>query len=180
MTPTELLQEALLQFTPLYYNDPEQLNSLLRRALGFYQDRAGVIKTITTTGTSLSIAIPDDMLSAIYASDKNSRYHEIIQSNTMLSIASDAGSYPPYTFHYFVNLRDYDPYDDLPPGIVGYLIDYIAALIAIPNTERARAIAIATNRQTELPSNDELNARKTAIEECIEENMAMIPMMSVF
>jgi len=180
MTPTEVLNIAASQFTPLYINDPEQLNSILKRALGVYQDRAGVIKTVKTTGTIASVFIPDDMLSVIFASDKNGRYHEVIQSETALAVEADSESCPPYTFHYFVNLRDYDMYDDLPPGIVGDIIDYVAALIAIPNTDRARAVALSTGRQIELPSNDELNIRKSAIETYMEDSKAIIPMMSVF
>lgn len=180
MTPNEALESATSQFTPLYHSDSDKLESLLRRALGVYQDKAGVIKTVKSTDLETFVAIPDDMLSAIYASDKNSRYHEVIQDETSLSVEEDTNSYPPYTFYYFVNLRDYDLDTDLPSGIVGILIDYIVALIDIPNTERARAVAISTGRQTELPSNAEMVERKTVIESYMEDNRTIIPMMSVF
>jgi len=180
MTPNQVLEDAKSQFPILYYKDPDKLEKLLKRALGVYQDKAGVIKKVTTTGTETSVLIPDDMLSSIFASDKNSRYHEIIDDETSLSIEEDADSEGPYTFYYFVNLRDFDLDDDLPNGIAGTLIDYVVALIDIPNTERARAVALATGRQTELPSNDELNNRKALVEVYMEDNKAMVPMLSVF
>ncbi len=96
----------------------------------------------------------------------------------MSSLALD--SVAPYTFYYFVNLRDYDLDTDLPNGIVGTIIDYLVALIDIQNTERARAVALSTGRQMELPTNDEMNNRKAIVEAYMEENMAMVPMLSVF
>jgi len=180
MTPNEVLNDAKSQFPILYYKDPLKLEALLKRALGVYQDKAGMIKKVTTTGTATSISIPDDMLSVIFANDKNSRYHEVIEGETNLSIEEDTDSEGPYTFYYFVNLRDFDLDEDLPSGIAGTLIDYVAALIDIPNTERARAVALATGRQIELPSNDEMNNRKAIVEAYMEDNKAMVPMLSVF
>jgi len=181
MTPTEALEDAKLQFNPLYFNEPPKLVALLRRALGVYQDKAGVIKNVKTADiVDTSVAIPGDMLSCIYASDKNSRYHEAFQNDSTLYVEPDLDSAPPYTFYYFVNLRDYDLDTDLPNGIVGTIIDYIVSLIDIPNTERARAVALATGRQLELPSNDEMNNRKAIVEAYMEDNRAMVPMLSVF
>jgi len=180
MTPTEVLTEAKSQFTPLYFNDPDKLVALLRRALGVYQDKAGIIRTVKTVGIETAVAIPEGVVSVIHAADKNSRFHEVIVGAADWSVEADATSAPPYTFYYFLNLRDYDLDDDLPAGIVGTLIDYVAALIDVPNTDRARAVALATGRQMELPTNDEMNNRKAIIEAYMEDNKAMVPMLSVF
>lgn len=180
MTPLEALDEAKAQFNPLYFNDPQKLQGVLRRALGVYQDKAGLIKTVKTVDLETSVTAPGDMLSVIAAGDKNSRYHEVFQDGTTLYVEPDLDSVPPYTISYFVNLRDYDLETDLPPGIVGTIIDYLVALIDFQNTERARAVALATGRQMELPTNDEMNNRKAVVEAYMEDNRAIIPMLSVF
>jgi hypothetical protein len=179
MTPAEILEIAMSQFTPLYIVDSGKLETLLRRALLTYQDKAGVIKTVTSVGTDSFVEIPDDMLSVIHAADAGGRYHEVVCDDTNLSVTPDASSVPPYTFHYFVNLREYDIDADLPAGIVGVLIDYVVALIDIPNTERARAISLATGRQAEFATISEMINRKDMLEAYMAENMAIVPMMTV-
>jgi len=179
MTPAAALEIAKSQFTPLYLSEPV-LQAILTRALGAYQDKAGVIKTVKTVEEETEVDTPEDLLSVIFANDDNSRYHEVNQEDETLTVDTDDESVAPYTIHYFVNLRDYDPDTDLPAGIVGTLIDYIAALIDIPNTERARAVALSTGRQTELPTNSEMLDRKAVIEAYMEDNRAIIPMLSVF
>ncbi len=87
MTPNEALEDAKIQFTPLYFNDAPKLTALLKRALGVYQDKAGVIKNVKTADLlETSVAVPDDMLSPIYASDTNSRYHEVFEGDGTLYV----------------------------------------------------------------------------------------------
>lgn len=180
MTPNEALEDAKLQFNPLYFNETPNLTALLKRALGVYQDKAGVMKTVKTADLETSVPIPADMLTCVFANDKNNRYHEVFQGDDTLYVEPDLDSVLPYTFHYFVNLRDYGLDTALPNGIVGTLIEYLVALIDVHNTERARAVALATGRQMELPTNDELNNRKLTVEAYMEDNKAIIPMLSVY
>ncbi len=74
----------------------------------------------------------------------------------------------------------YNPFlgKDLPPGAIGSIMKYLEALIELPNTRRARTVAMATGRQDEFPSDSELRERITAIETEMEE-YAVLPMVTV-
>jgi len=53
------------------------------------------------------------------------------------------------------------------------LLDYLVALIDVPNTERERAVAAATNIAIELPSKQELRERVLQLEEAMEESRSI-------
>jgi hypothetical protein len=178
MTPAELLEQAKNSFIVLYHGDPDKLTLLLRQALGTYQDKAGVIREISY-GTGFEIAVPDDFLTVATSKDAVGNYHEVRRVDGSLRIVETSISVKPYKTHYFVNLRDYDLETDLPPEIIGTLLDYLIALIEIPNTARGKKIALATGQQADFTSEEVLVARKQALEEAMEEAQAIIPIVSV-
>lgn len=178
MTPNELLELATSRFVPLYYNDPEKLNALLYAALGTYQDRAGCISSIRTAESS--VTIPPTLLEVVSVQDAYGRYHEVSVGDTILTIETDAESVGPFTIWYLVDLRKWDADLDLPGGVAGAVIDYLVALIDIYNTERARAVAQATGRQIDLPSNEELMNRKLSLEADMADAQGFLPMISVY
>jgi hypothetical protein len=187
MTPNELLNLVKTQFQVLYV-ESGKLTNLLKQALGTYQDRAGVIRKLQFGDDDTEADTPADLLEVICVADAEGRWHEHrIDGDTITVIEqlrpglSIRKSVRPYTVSYFVNLRDMDIEKDvLPPETVGPLREYLEALIAIPNTARARQIATATGIQAEYPSDDELRTRKENLELAMEDLQAIIPMATVY
>ncbi|WP_028325818.1 hypothetical protein [Desulfatirhabdium butyrativorans] len=180
MTPNEVLALAKERFAPLYFNDDGQLANMLQAALMMYQDKAGVMKSVKTSGTNISIATPDDCLEIASVQDAYGRFHECENDGETITIVTDTESLPPFTIWYLVDLQNYDTDTDLPGGVAGTILEYLIALIDIPNTKRARAAAQATGRQIDLPSDEELLSRKLTIEADMADSQAFLPMMSVF
>jgi hypothetical protein len=178
MTPAELLEQAQSHFLVLYHNDPEALDRLLREALGKYQDKAGVIEQISL-GTLAEIEVPEHFLKIAVAQDATGNYHEASVVDGQIQVTERTSSTKPYTVHYFVDLKSYDLDEVLPQGIVGTVLDYLVALIDIPNTQRTRRILQATGQQGELPTDDVLLARRDQIVQDMENEEAIVPMVVV-
>lgn len=181
MTPSALLDLVKTQFQVIYL-DSVKLTNLLRQALGTYQDKAGLVRKVQFGDDATEAVTPDDLLEVIGAADAEGRWHEYRMGAESITVVEQTGkSVKPYIVSYFVNLRDMDiDTDELPPETVGPLRDYLEALIAIPNTARARQIATATGIQAEYPSDDELRGRKEDLELAMEDSQAIIPMATVY
>jgi len=174
LNPTELLTEAKSRFTVLYHSDTAALSLLLKQVLGKYQEKAGSIGTVPITlENGGAIDIPDDYLEIVTAIDANTRYTENSVQDGQINIVIDGETKLPVTVHYFQNLREWALDEDLPAGMTSILLDYLVALIDIPNTERERAVAAATNIAIELPSKQELKERVLQLEEAMEESRSI-------
>ena len=168
MTPAELLESVKLRFVPLLHNEPQPLYALLRQTLLAYQDRAGVIKTHTITTTTTQ-PLPDHFLARIAVKDSNLDFVSSNSSTGMLNLNLIGDEQPPLSLTYLVDLGsvDFNSYE-LPVTAIGLLSDYLEALIAIPNTQRIRRIAIAGKIDaSDLESHAELVERKLALEEAM-------------
>ncbi|MDT0178201.1 hypothetical protein Q9R34_19440 [Enterobacter sp. BRE11] len=181
MTPAELLEGVKLRFTTLLVNEEALLKSLLRQALGVYQDRAGVpgrIRIEKSGGASLPF--PSDYLSLVNVNDFNGALVYADPYESSLELELTGREKWPFTLLYFRNIRDCD-YEktQLPPDITGLIEDYLEALIAIRNVERLRRLQIAGKFDASfLPDEATLHQRKTDLEAQIAANRAIIPAMS--
>ncbi len=183
MTPSELLEEAKRKFIVLYHKDETDLNSLLRQALGKFQEKAGALAQMRIESeVEGSIALPSDFLALAVAVDSMTRYAEcdVNLTDRTFTIIDVKGEHYPVTFHYFRNLRDWPLSEDLPPGMTGVLLDYLFALIDYPNTERERAVYAQTGQQVDLPSRQDLKDRIAQLEEQMEEGRSISIPMTVF
>ena len=175
MTPTQLLDEAKNRFVVLYHKDTASLNLLLKQALGKYQEKAGCIGTVQVILKDEGVIDkPSDYLEIMTAIDANTRYVEssVTIDKINVEIRENVTEFP-VTVHYFQNIRDWEAGKSLPPGVSSLLLDYLVALIDVPNTERERAVAMSTGQQIELPSKQELQERVLQLEETMEESRSI-------
>jgi hypothetical protein len=181
MTGRELLAEAKKHFPVLYGGSAvDAYDHLITQALATFQDKAGYMGSIQTPEGAAAVAIPSGFLALISVHDAEKQFHEAVVDDTTITVQEQANSVRPYTIHYFVDLRAYDVATDaLPPDIIGVLLDYLVALIDIPNTARARRVALATGQQIEVRGDEELLARKQTLEDLMEQEYAIIPPIMV-
>ncbi|MBF0121719.1 MAG: hypothetical protein HQK79_23055 [Desulfobacterales bacterium] len=179
MTPNEILEEVKGQFQVLYIKDDNLYEILLKKALGVFQNRAGVIASINIDEKGKTeIDMPEDFLSIVTVCDENLRYHESIVTIEKIKVKKQASTIWPLTIHYFVNLRDYNFDKDLPKSVnLSLFIEYLTVIIETANTARAKEIFITMgiSAQTELPSIEELKQRKDNIESIIDDSQAILP-----
>lgn len=197
MTPAELLDEAKNRFIVLYHNDSTKLESLLRQALAKFSDKAGVTVAASIPFTSPDHSglspvtyiadtpmyyapLPDHFKDVAVAKDAKGQWHDAEvgvnpeDDSPALVFYLDADSTSPMRVEYFVDLRDWDEDTALPNGVVSQVLDYLVALIEVPNTERERAVAQQAGQTPDLPSKSELMQRIDQIESAWEENSAYI------
>lgn len=181
MTPTELLEEAKGRFIVLYHDDETSLKNLLKQALGKYQEKAGPMGTVKIQEEDEGIIdIPSDFLDIVVAMDKDTRFVESYVSEGKIVIEPEDTNTYPVTVHYFYDLRNWDLDTDLPAGTTSLLLDYLVALIDVPNIERERGVVASTGQQVELPSRQELMEKVSLLEQTMEDTRSLGMAVSVW
>ncbi len=179
MTPQELLDDVLLRFEVMYLSESLQ-TSILKQALSTYQSIVGataVLKLENATPVSLPAGFSDVAVCV----DAEGRWHDVVVTDTTVAVTTFSKSVAPYSLTYFLDMRGFDlATDSLPRNSIMLLSDYLYVLLAIPNTQRAREAMTITGIQMELPDDNELNSRKTLLEQTMDETAAIIPMVTVY
>lgn len=186
MTPAQILEEVKTRFMVLYHHEPEALESLLRQALGKFQDKAGVI--LEAWSEELVFELPPLFRAVAGCSDSKRRYmahrfEENDEGKRFLRLILWPKHVAPYCLSYFCSLRDWKMDDDLPHDCEALVADYLEALIAILNTKKEREAYLQSGMQDAaqtLQSEQELRQRVSDLEREMEDNKAIIPPASMF
>ncbi|WFQ78120.1 hypothetical protein PXH59_00285 (plasmid) [Xenorhabdus sp. SF857] len=184
MTPNALLERVKGQFITLYHDEPEKLEALLIQALNEYQDRAGVIQSITITLNQQKIGgikIPPYFMTVVTANDVDQVWHEVTLDDGKINVITTDYSGDPFKIQYLEAISQYDlDKDELPNHITGLLQKYLKVLIEIPNAEREMYSRSAAGLPLDgIPQVTELYERKRSLEEQMEEfgNLLMPSML---
>lgn len=186
MTPASILEEVKTRFMVLYHHDEEVLKNLVYRALGKFQDKAGVIQEVWFDEPVLEL--PPRFHAVAGCSDSKRRYiaHRVEkdeEGHKILRLLPGSKHVPPYCLSYFCSLRDWDMEEELPADCDALVSDYLEALIAILNTKKEREAYLQAGMQEAaqtLQSEQELRQRVTDLEREMEDNKAIIPPASMF
>ena len=183
MTPRQALEDAKGRFIILYHDDEAALERLLRQALAKFQDKAGVIRSQLVEETDVRLDELPHFKAPAMCTDRERRFipHEFDGKGESIELFPGSRCVKPYRVEYFVNLRDWPEDEDLPADCFPLLTDYLEALIAVPNADRARfAMASTGIPYQELPQPAELRQRISDIEREMEDCKALIPSASSF
>lgn len=186
MTPEILLEEVKERFIVLYYDYPEKLELLLRRALGKFQDKAGVVLELWLDDPEFQCP---PHFQAIAAGCDSKRRHVAWRlkfdedGNRYIGFNPTSRHEAPFCLYYFANLRGWPLKEDLPKDVPPLLADYLEALIAVPNTNMERWAYLQSGRHEAaqaLLSEQELRQRIADLENEMEACKAFIPPASMF
>lgn len=183
MTPIELLNDVKARFPVLLHREDEALNALLKKAVGTYQELAGFMAKVRIEEGDViagKCTVPERFSTRVMVKDAHGSFvaSDVWADELELSLAG--GERFPLTLIYLENLRDANFESvTLPDNSVSLIGDYLENLIASPNAERQRRVAIAGKLDTtDIPTEADLATRRTELEEKIKASQAMLPMMS--
>lgn len=177
MTRIELLESVKARFHPLLVREDKTLEAFLSKALGMYQDRAGVmqVKRLERDGGTC-VDLPDDYLGLVHVQDSNGMLVYADEVGGFVELEPSKADKWPFRMTYLMNLRDVPDDKPLPPAIIGLLSDYLEALINMRNVARQRRASIDGKYDySDLPDEPTLYQRVQELEEKMSANRAIIP-----
>lgn len=159
---------------------------LLYRALGKFQDKAGVILEAWYDEPIFELPPRFHGIAGCCDSKRRHiahRFEKSEEGQKLIRLLPRSRHTAPYCLSYFCSLRDWGMEDELPGDCTELVSDYLEALISIPNTKKEREAYLQSGMldaaQT-LQSEQELRQRVTDLEEEMENNKAIIPPASMF
>lgn len=180
MTPAELLEGVKTRFPTLIFDDEAGLSGLLEQALGAYQDKAGVMRTIKLEKRpDASYPLPADFLTLVAVKDAAGRFVIGERFDDEIELELSGNERYPLRMIYLRKLRGMNPDTfELPDESVGVLANYLEVLISMPNTELVRRVSIAGKFDaSSLPDEATLYERKKTLEAEMEASRAILPMI---
>ena len=187
MTPLQLLEEVKARFYSLLHNEQPKLEALLRQSLSAYQDNAGVMEVMKVRELKKDeygdqyCDVPSYFLARVMVKGCSGDYIPSRYEHATKRLFVEGRVRLPLTLTYFVNLREVDLNEhELKPEITGLIQDHLELLIAVPNSERNRRVAIAGNIDTsDIPTEEVLTSRKVEVEQKMKAARSAMPMVSI-
>lgn len=183
MTPLELLDDVKARFPVLLHREEPALLALLKKAVGAYQELAGFMGKVRIEESDVidnKCKVPERFSTRVAVKDARGSFVTSEVWGDELELGLAGGEPFPLTLIYLENLRDADFNSvALPDNSITLIGDYLENLIASPNAERQRRVAIAGKLDTtDIPTEADLATRRSELEEKIKASQAMLPMMS--
>jgi hypothetical protein len=168
----------------LLHSEPTALNALLEKAIGKYQDLAGFMAKARITEADViggTYPLPERFLTRVALKDTDGRYVCSEVWGQSLEIGEVDASQFPLTLMYLENLRDADINTiTLPANSVTLIADYLELLILSPNSDRIRRVSVAGKLDaSDIPTEADIAARRTELEDKIKSSQAIIPMFTI-
>ena len=106
MTPQQLLEEVKGRFIILFHSDESALTALLRQSLGKFQEKAGIIFSVSAE--SATIPLPPDYWRTAMVHDAKWRYvpSRLNRETNEILLDTDSRNVSPYSLYYLISLRN--------------------------------------------------------------------------
>ena len=190
MTPQQIIDFGKMRHQVLLYDDPSDLESLMRYTLIRYESKASVLKTAyleTDPRTAtFYFAKPADFKSLVYCEDDRGRFcvSRLRPENTVEKIFiqkdEDGQTTFPIKIHYLASIANMGLGESFPPGVSESLImDHFFAMLDRENAKLLRQASAVTGLQDSSEADETLTQRILALETMFDAEQAMIPPITV-
>lgn len=190
MTPQQIIDFGKMRHQVLLYDDPSDLESLIRYTLIRYEAKASVLKTAyleEDPGTDdMYVSKPSDFKSLVYCEDDRGRFcvSRLRPENTVEKIYikkdEDGATAFPVKIHYLASIASMGLGESFPSGVNESLImDHFFAMLDRENAKLLRQASAVTGIQDSSEADETLTQRILALEGMFDAEQAMIPPITV-
>lgn len=187
MTPNQIIKFGTERHQILLYDDPEQIESLMRYTLTRYESKASVLNSVyieELTNEELWLDKPEDFKSLVYAEDDRGIFQpsrlRARDSVERIFVQKDNKTILPVKVHYFVSLSGIDLDAELPRGVsVSLVMDHFFTMLDRENSKELRNSSAVTGIQDSSESDETLTQRIMNLETLFEGEQAILPPITV-